>query len=439
MGFPQLRTAKPFKFREPTAYVLTADAGTYTLTGSTAGVLATRKLTPVEAGTYAISGTDAILAKGAVTMAADAGSYALTGSDVDLSADVLEIPLSVTDIRRRNYPRAFHPSLQKPMRFAVPIVNYTLAADAGTYAVTGSTAGLLAAYKVAADGSSYTVNGTDASLFVGSQPQNFLSTTEIRRKNYPRAFHPSLRKPIRVAIVAAQDYIIAANPGTYTIGGEAAALNAGTPQVIQRIRRNKVTWPRQFAPTVFGQLRSEKLRRRQPFGLQPTQAFVIIAAAGTYNITAGNTAIVSSRKLTASGTSYAVTGTDAILTKGLLPANSGSYSITGSSVTLKHDHKLAIGTNTYAITGSAASLNRGFTLVAASGTYTYTGFETADFTPARTLTAESGDYAISGAAITIITDATIPIGTVIDEPVSITRICTGNVKVKTSISSRVNI
>jgi len=434
MGFPQLRAAKPFKFREPTAYTLTADAGTYDITGSTAGLLSARKLTPVEAGSYAVSGTDATLAQGGRLIAADAGSYTLSGTDADLTAQVIPPSLSFTDLKRKNYPRAFHPSLRKPMRFAVPIVNYTLTADSGTYATTGSSAGLIVAYKIAADASSYAISGADATLFSGAAPSNFLSTTQLKRNNYPRAFHPSLRKPIRVAIVAAQDYIIAANPGSYEIGGEAASLNASHSQVSIRVKARN-TWPRQFAPTVFGQLVS---KRRAPIGMQPSQNYIIAASAGAYAYTGALATLRPNRVVSATSGSYALTGTDAGLAKGLLAAQNGSYTITGTSASLEISHKLVAGSGSYTISGTDAATNRGFHVDAASGSYVISGTDT-ETAQTFVLSADAGSYALTGASITVITDATIPIGTVLEANVSVAITLTQPVSVQTTLEAGVKI
>jgi len=434
MGFPQLRTAKPLKFREPLNLTLTADAGTYNITGADAGTRADRKLTPVNAGSYAVTGTDATLSQGERFIAADSGSYAISGTDADLVAEVIPASLSFTDLRRKNYPRAFHPSLRKPMRFAVPIVNYTLTADPGTYTASGSSANLLVGYKITAAGSSYLITGADAGLNDVAAPANFLSITQLKRHNYPRAFHPTLRKPIRIALTAVQDYIIAANPGEYIIGGEAASLTATTPQISRRIKARS-TWPRQFAPSVFGQLVS---KRRPPRDLFASQSYVIAASTGTYTYTGVTAALRTAYRVTASAGSYALTGTDATLTKGLLAANSGSYAITGTSASLEVSHKLVADSGSYAVSGTNASTNRAFHVTASAGSYTLTGTDT-ETAQTFALAADGGSYALTGTSITVITDATIPIGTVLEGNVFITTTMTQPVKVSTTLAADVRI
>lgn len=441
MGFPQLRTQKPFRFREPTAYILTADAGSYTCTGTDQTLRATRKLdTFTTPGSYAISGTDVTLAGGKI-LVASGGSYTYTGTDADLAAEVIPPTLSYNEIRRVNYPRAFHPSLRKPMRFARPLISNTIAADGDSYTYTGTNATLVVAYKLVAGAGSYAVSGTDATLNNVEAPQQLLSTTQLKRYNYPRAFHPSLRKPIRFAVTATQDYILAANPGSYAVGGEAATLTASSDvQILRRRPKKPNTWPRQFAPTEFGQLRSEKLRRRQAIGLNPSQAFFLIASAGSYAVSAGTTVIIAGRKVVPAAGTYAITGTDAILTKGLLPALAGSYALTGTAASLEHSHVLIAGAGSYVLTGTDASIERAYHIDSEAGVYTYTGEDTGENQPiSRALVADSGTYTLTGTAITVITDATIPLGTTIEGNVFIETGFEAAVTIATVLTSDVNI
>jgi len=109
-----------------TSYTLTAAAGSYSLTGSAAGVRAARKLVAA-AGSFALAGGATGLEKG-FEVAADAGSYSLAGGAATLR------------VTRR-----------------VP-------ADAGSYALTGSAAGLKAGRKLAGDAGSYSLTGNTATL-----------------------------------------------------------------------------------------------------------------------------------------------------------------------------------------------------------------------------------------------------------------------------------
>lgn len=92
----------------PTAYTLTADAGSFTLSGQDAGFVVGRILT-ADAGSFALTGQDAALRIGRV-ITADAGAFVLTGQDATLTVT----PAGGTA--------------------------YTLTAEAGAFALTGQDA-----------------------------------------------------------------------------------------------------------------------------------------------------------------------------------------------------------------------------------------------------------------------------------------------------------
>jgi hypothetical protein len=92
----------------PTAYTLTADAGSFTLSGQDANLTIGRILT-ADAGAFTLSGQDAALSVGRV-ITADAGAFTLTGQDATLTVT----PAGGTA--------------------------YTLTADAGDFALTGQDA-----------------------------------------------------------------------------------------------------------------------------------------------------------------------------------------------------------------------------------------------------------------------------------------------------------
>lgn len=111
---------------------ITADQGSYTLTGQDAGLRATRVLT-AEFGTYALTGQAAVLQKdtpGAFTLQVDAGSYSWNGQDA--------------------------------------LADYAMNAEMGSFALTGQevtfSIGVPAAYTLSVDPGYYTFNGQNARL-----------------------------------------------------------------------------------------------------------------------------------------------------------------------------------------------------------------------------------------------------------------------------------
>ena len=114
-------------------YDLGADSGAYTLTGSAATLTASRDI-QAASGTYTLTGTDVDLIR-AYRMAADSGSYALSGTDVALTYTTVGA--------------------------------YGLVADSGSYNLTGSSVSLLAARDIQASSGTYTLTGSDVSLVFG--------------------------------------------------------------------------------------------------------------------------------------------------------------------------------------------------------------------------------------------------------------------------------
>lgn len=435
MGFPQLRTQRPFRFGGLTNYTITAEGGSYAITGADAAVRASRYLS-AESTSYTYTGSDVVVEPG-LRIVAEGGTYAITGADANLLGTSTPTTLSFSGgLKNKGYPRAFHPSLAKPIRVSTPpLTAFTLTADPGEYSYTGTTASLEVGYAIDAVTSSYSISGADANLLYTGNTVGQIQINDPRRKSkglpafHPRGFFSRPPKPIRFAAPSAQNYSLTAEPGEYTIGGNVADIIFNSLPALGHTNKRRSTWPRQFAPTVFGQLRSLSVRRA-PAGLNPSQSFTIAILAANYTHTGVAANLRTARKVTAESGSYSYTGTDATLAKSLFQPPAGSYTITGSAASLEVGYKIAIGSGSYALTGTAASPNRAFHIDAGSGTYAITGEDTQEVQPQdKVLVAETGSYTTTGTAITIITDATIPIGTTLE----------GNVRVETGFSARVTV
>lgn len=108
--------------------ILSGDAGAYTVSGATASLLRS-KLLSADAGTYSVAGQAADLLR-ALVLTGDAGSYTLTGAAATLAVSG----------------------------------DTTLTAEAGSYSVSGSPADLLRALQMGADAGAYTTSGQSADL-----------------------------------------------------------------------------------------------------------------------------------------------------------------------------------------------------------------------------------------------------------------------------------
>jgi hypothetical protein len=179
--------------------------------------------------------------------------------------------------------------LFEPRRIWVPVTAaggaFTLAADPGSYAVTGQDSALLAARRVLADQGAYTVSGQAAGLLAGrrvvADPGSYAITGNAATLTYSPAGAFSL----------------SAESGSYVLSGQAAALLA---------------------------------------------ARILRSAAGTYAITGQDatltyTPVGASFTLTAEAGRYAITGQAAELRRTyVVQADRGAYVLAGQPATLTY-------------------------------------------------------------------------------------------------------
>jgi hypothetical protein len=191
--------------------------------------------------------------------------------------------------------------------------NYDLTADAGSYAITGTAAGLVAARRLAADAGSYAITGTDAGLAKGVR--------------------------------------LTADAGTFTVTGTAATLT-----VARRLTADSASY------AVTGTAAGLNVGRR------------LTADGGSYALSGAEAGLIVARRVAADAGSYSVAGTDATLTKSRrLDAEAGGYAISGADAGLAWGRKLSADAGSYAITGTAATLSKSRVFIAAPGAFALTG------------------------------------------------------------------
>lgn len=193
--------APTFQVTEGGAYILTADAATFTLTGNAAALRANRKFSATPASyawtaqdasllharrlsaavaEYTLTGNAATL-KAARVLSAAAGSYAWTGNDATLSksssyaltADAAAYSWTGQDAalraaRRLTATAASYAFTGNDATLTyTPVGAYSLTADAAAYALTGNDAGLRADRRLSAAAGIYNLTGSAASLLRG--------------------------------------------------------------------------------------------------------------------------------------------------------------------------------------------------------------------------------------------------------------------------------
>lgn len=204
------------------AYTLTAEQGSYTLTGQAAGLLAGRVLAAAQ-GSYTLTGQDVALLKGN-TLTADQGSYALTGQDVALLRGLL---LSAAQ-------GSYALTGQDATLTYTPLGAFSLTADQGNYTLTGQSASLLWGPVLAAGQGSYTLNGQDATLtytpvgayiLTAGQGSYALTGQDVLLQcGHVLAAAQGSYSLTGQAATLARGLVLAAAQGSYALNGQAAAF-----------------------------------------------------------------------------------------------------------------------------------------------------------------------------------------------------------------------
>ena len=129
-------------------YTLTADGGSFAITGGSAGLRVSRRISAAS-GSFTVTGTAASLRAGR-KITASAGSFAITGTAATLKA-----------ARRLS---AESGSFSVTGSSATLSVGRRLVADAGAFVLTGADALLRAARRLVAEAGAFVITGSDATL-----------------------------------------------------------------------------------------------------------------------------------------------------------------------------------------------------------------------------------------------------------------------------------
>lgn len=145
-------------------YTLTAETGSFTLTGNDAGLLRTYRL-ECEPASFALTGSDAALRRH-YSIAAETGAFALSGSDVSFV---------------RSYVLSTEPAAFTLTGYQVGIVEgLKIIADTAQFTFTGNEAQFRVSRRLEALSGSYELSGFDARLIahrnLSTEPTSFLWT-----------------------------------------------------------------------------------------------------------------------------------------------------------------------------------------------------------------------------------------------------------------------
>jgi hypothetical protein len=273
---------------------------------------------------------------------------------------------------------------------------YTIAADAGSYAVTGTAASLEYGREVAAVAGSYAITGQAATL------RRALPITALAGSYAITGTAASLEYGREVAAAA----------GSYAITGTAATLRRALPLTAVA---GSYALTGQDASLEFGR---EVVATGGSYALNGQPALLefgyeVAAAAGAYALTGADASLEFGREVEAVGGSYAVDGANATLVYSAIAAayevdaDAGSYAIAGQPALLEVGYEVAGAAGSYEVTGSDATLNKGQSLSADGGSYDLAGTDV-DLLLGYALSAEGGSYIVTGADAGLIYSADVP-------------------------------
>lgn len=381
---------------------LSADAGSYAVTGSTTGLTQSTKIlvteTDFDINHYFYSGFTAVLSRGyalsanpgayntsgrsanlgeAQRLDVDAGSYAVTGSTATFtharglfaesgSYSVLGFTATLTE---------------------AVTATYSLSLDAGAYTVTGSDAGLTATRTISLDSASYVVTGLSATLLVGYSLSVDAGSYSLTGSD--------------ASLLATRR--LETEPGAYIYSGSTADLDH-TPVSAGRCQRSSAIWVsspwRVNLPTEDSTVEAHD-RRHSTYHYCASLYPSLSADSGSYSVTGSATTFLRGYALAADPGGYVTTGDAASLSYGYaMSADAGSYTLTGSDAAILAARILETAAGGYTVTGLEALLDLDAALIqyvlsVDPGSYAITGSD-ATFLRSHILSVDAGSYTVTG-------------------------------------------
>jgi hypothetical protein len=208
-------------------YTLTADSGSFTLTGQDVDLLASRLLAAAS-GSYTLTGQDVALLRGFLLSAAS-GSFTLTGQDVGLLRGLLlaaesgsftysgqDAALVVSRLLGAE-SGSFTLTGQDVTLTYTPLTGYTLVADSGSFTLTGQDVGLIASRLLGAASGSFTLTGQDTGLLVSRLLDAASGSFTLTGQDVTLTYSGE----------GAPDYTLTAESGAFTLTGQDISLLVG--------------------------------------------------------------------------------------------------------------------------------------------------------------------------------------------------------------------
>lgn len=259
---------------------------------------------------------------------------------------------------------------------------YTLTADAGSYALTGTALTLRVSRRLALDAEAFLLTGTALTLrptkrlALGVGTYALTGTALTLRASRRLVLEAGALSLTGAALGLRASRILSLGAGSYSLTG--ADLTLVTMLLLAFDSGS-------FA--VFGVALLLRLARR----------VALDSGAGTISGTVLGLRV--SRRLVLDSGSYALTGADINLVKArILTINPGSLAVSGTALALRVAHRLALDLGTMAVTGAELSLRVARTVACSGGSYAWTGQPIA-LALSRRLALGTETYAVTGSPI----------------------------------------
>ena len=351
-----------------TAYTLTANAGSFTLTGQ-AATLRVGKVLTANAGSFTLTGQAATLRVGK-TLTASAGSFTLTGQAATLSvgkaliasAGSFTLAGQAATLRAGRNLTSASGSFTLTGQAATLRSERILAADIGSFAIAGQTATLRTGKALTADIGNFTLAGQAAALRVDriltSSAGSFTLSGQAATLSVGKA--------------------LTASAGSFALSGQAATLSVG-----------KTLTATAGSFTLSGQAAALRVDR------------ILTSSVGSFTLSGQAATLSVGKTLTASAGSFTLSGQAAALRVGkALTASAGSFTLSGQAAALRVDRILISSAGSFTLSGQAATLSVGKALTASAGSFTLAG-QAAALRAGRNLTSASGSFTLSGKDATL--------------------------------------
>lgn len=351
---------------KPSPAILAADAGAYTETGVSAGLLQGHKLT-ANAGSYSESGVTVGLLTGRKIFS-DAGSYSLTGVDAGTLKDSI-LPSTAGSFVETGLD----------VTLTHGTADVTLTADAGTYSLAGQSASLLRGWEVEGLAGSYSLTGQSANLIrtlllgadsgsysLSGQAVNLLKSLLLGADSGSYSLSGQ-------TIGLLRSLLLGADVGSYSLSGLSTGLAKGTAL--------------QAGSGTFD---------LSGIAISLARTYLVNGVAGSFALDGALVGLLLSKVLIGDAGVYTEAGQSASLLRGykLIP-DAGAFSLTGENVNFSGDKTMIASAGSVILTGLSNNLAIGHRLVADAGSIATAG-QSVNFLLGKGMIANAASFVLSG-------------------------------------------